>query len=100
MNQSNIEKQRVKSALSYILVGAFVLYFIEKDKSEDLQRNIYYGMIFFLSYIIFAFILKSFFVTIATFAYLWWSIVFWYKAYVWEDIKISFIDDLIKKHKK
>ena len=100
MNNDNLEKQRVKNALCYVPIVAFVLHFIEKDKSEDLQRNIYYGMIFFWTYFILNLIVNWFFISLVMLVYVWWSLAFWYKAYVWEDIRISFIDEQIKKHKK
>jgi hypothetical protein len=42
MNNTENQNARVKNALCYIPVVAFVLFFIEENKTPDLDRNIKY----------------------------------------------------------
>lgn len=93
-----LANQNFKNAICYIPFVAFVLHFIEKNKTKEYQRNIYYGMIFFWLYFILNIVVSALFMWLLFFFYVWLSIVFWYKSYIKEDIKVKFIDDLLEKH--
>lgn len=98
--ENNIDNQKVKNAMCYIPFVAIVLYFIESKKTPELQRHINYGMIFFWAYFVLNILVSMFFMGLLFFFYIWLSIVFWYKAYIWEDVRVKFIDDFLEKHKK
>lgn len=98
MNNSENHNERVKNALCYIPIVAFVLFFIEENKTPDLDRNIKYGMIFFWVYFILTLIISWLFTGLLFLVYIWISIYFGYKAYNGEDIKVEFIDNLLEKN--
>ena len=96
-NESNSDN--IKNALCYIPIVAIILYFIEWKKSDKLIKHIRYWIVFFIAYLILTIFLSWLLSWIIYLLYTWCSIVFWYKAYIWEDISISFIDDFFKSKK-
>jgi uncharacterized membrane protein len=76
------------------------LFFIEENKTPDLDRNIKYWMIFFAVYFVLSIIISFFLTGLLFLIYMWLSIFFWYKAYIGEDVKVEFIDNFLEKNKK
>ena len=89
------EKRRsdnVKNMLCFIPFFSIAVHFIEKNKPERLKKSIIYSWIllwlFLLPAIIFGKVVAFFLFMV----YIWASVLFGYKSYIWEDIEISFID--------
>jgi len=90
-NQSSVNIKN-KNALCYIPLVAIFIHFTEEKKTKELEKHIKYWIILFIWYAI----LNVVFWMLSLIVYLWISWFLWYKAYSWEDVKISFIDDFDK----
>ena len=99
MSQSN--NANLKNALCYVPFVAFILFFLEADKTADLLKNIKYGAGLFIAYFVLNFIAGLFGLSTLIFvAYLIASIYLGYKAYVGDAIEIEWMDVLEDKIKK
>lgn len=96
----NNNSDQIKNALCYVPIVAIVLYFIEQNKTKVLEKHIRYGIVLFLWYSILTILVSWFFMWFVVLAYMWASLFLWYKAYIWEDVQISFIDDFFDKQTK
>ena len=74
------KNERIKNTMCFVPFFSIVIYFLEKDKSERMNKNIIYSIILLVFFILF-------------------SVYFGYKAYIWEDIDVKFLDDLFIKKK-
>lgn len=86
-----------KNALCYIPLAAFFIHFTETKKTPELKKHIKYWIILFIGYSLLSFLLWWLIWWFLFIIYLWISWVLWYKAYNWEEINISFIDDFDNK---
>lgn len=87
-SQSN--NANLKNALCYIPFVAFVLFFLEKDKTEDLLKNIKYGAGLFILYMLLNTFLGFLKLSgVLFFLYLLASIYLAYKAYIGDDIELE-----------
>lgn len=92
----NNRSVKVKNMLCFIPFFSFVMYFFEEKKTQRIIKNIYYAWFF----MIIVFVLSIIF---TKFLWLWWilyilvSSFFWYKAYIWEDIDLEFINNIFLK---
>ena len=93
----NKNPQNVKNTLCYIPIVAFVLYFTEEKKTKEFETHIRYGMVLFGVFIVLTLFLRSIFLWVLFLVYLGISAYLSYKAYIWEDVKIGFIDDIFEK---
>ena len=84
---------RTKNALCYIPLAAFFIHFTETKKTPELRKHIKYWIILFIGYSLLSFLLSWLVWWILFIIYIWLSWVLWYRAYNWEDVDISFIDD-------
>jgi len=100
MENNNTNWDNIKNALCYIPFVAVVLYFIEQNKSQQLEKHIRYGIVLFIGYIILSILVSFLFNGLVVLAYIWASIFLWYKAYIWEDVQIDFIDNFFNKKEK
>ena len=100
MNENNTVNVRTKNALCYIPLAAFLIHFTETKKTSELKKHIKYWIVLFIWYAILNVILWIFLWAILLLIYLWTSWFLWYKAYNWEDITISFIDNFDNKPEK
>lgn len=96
-NKQNSESMR--NAICYIPFFAFIFYFVQKNKTEELEKHIIYWMLLFWVYIIFSIIFSWLIDVLLFLLYIWFSVYFAYIAYIWEDLEVKFIDDFIKKSK-
>ncbi len=98
---SEINKDNLKYALSYVPLVSFVFLFIEKDISKEFRKHINYAMILFLIYVVLSFILKVLFLYLLLpllfIIYIWASIYFGFKAYNWEKIEVEVLDNIQDK---
>ena len=99
MDENKQTNETIKYALCYVPFVSFILYYIEKNKSAILEKHIRYWMIIFWIYIILLILASWLFKWLLWFLYIWVSVFMWYKTYIWEDIKIKFIDDFFNKSK-
>ena len=99
MTNNSSNKDNIKNALCYIPLVAVILHFTEWTKSEKLIKHIRYWIVFFMAYLILSILLSWILSWLIYLLYIWCCIVFWYKAYIGEDISISFIDDFFKSKK-
>lgn len=103
VNQNNSD--RLKWAACFVpflwFLIAIVLHFTEQNKSKELIKNIQYSIFFFVMYFILRMVFWSFFLW---FAFTYWflgliyfivCIIFWIKAFKWEDYKIEAVDWVI-----
>lgn len=93
----NTNWDQIKNALCYIPIVAIVLYFIEQNKTKTLEKHIRYWIVLFVWYSILTILVSWFFMWFIVLAYMWASVFLWYKAYLWEDVQISFIDNFFEK---
>ena len=98
MTDKETSPQNVKNALAYIPIVPFVLYFIEPKKTKDFERHIRYWMILFSTFFVLSLIMRNFFLWFLVLAYTIITIYLWYKAYLWEDVRIKFLDDMFEKY--
>lgn len=103
---SDIKKDNLKNALCYIPIVAIVLAFTEQNKTEEFKKHMNYWIILFIIYLVIKMILWVFFFywsfmisSTITLIYFIISGILWYKAYVWEDVKIDVLDDIEDKVK-
>lgn len=104
METKNISnKEKLLHAACYIPFGWIVLYFLEKNKSKELNKHIRYGTILFFTYIfvraVFFFIFWFYFRWFIFLVYLLAAWFYWMKAYNWETFKIDYIDRFQNKVK-
>lgn len=85
---------RVKNMLCFIPFFWIVMYAFEKEKTERINKNIVYGIFLFVCFLILWFI--SWF-WLSFFLYIFSSAFLWYKAYIWEDIDLEFLDKIFLK---
>ncbi len=101
MSENNTTvNNRVKNALCYIPLAAFLIHFTETKKTEELKKHIRYWIVLFICYSLFSFVAWWFIWGLLFIIYLWASWVLWYKVYNWEDINISLIDDFLNNKTK
>ncbi len=93
-SKNKLEKDNIKFLLCYVPLVAFVLFFIEKNKSKQLMKHIKYWAILFIIYILSKALLGFIIWWLITTLYLLISIYLWYKAYNWEKIEIEYLDKL------
>ncbi len=88
------------ASLCYIPLWWIIMFFIQKNKSSFLMKHIKYSTSFFIWYLIarmifwWLFLHWMFIGWILFLVYLILSIVFWIKAYNWEDFDIEVIDNI------
>jgi hypothetical protein len=85
--------------------AAIVLFFTEEKKSNSLKKHIKYWNFLFFAYIIARFIVTAvlplwFLSGFLFIIYAWIAGYLWYKAYVWEDMDIEYIDKFEEKIKE
>ncbi len=95
MDKEKNSSQDTKNAMAFIPILAFIFYFIDNDKTARFTRNLKYAMILFWAYIILSIFLRFFMYGIVVLAYIWLSIYFWYMAYIWKDVRVSFLDKIL-----
>lgn len=93
------QNENTKNALCYIPIVAFVLLFVENNKSAALKKHIKYAIFLFFGHMIIQFILWAWFGSIFAFVYLCISIFLAYKAYNGEEVQLDQIDELESKIK-
>ncbi len=99
MTQSN--NANLKNALCYVPFVAFILFFLESNKTADLLKNIKYWAGLFVAYFVINFIAGLLGLSALVFVvYLIASIYLGYKAYVWDAIEIEGMDVIEDKIKK
>lgn len=90
------KSDRVKNALCFVPFFAIIIYFIEKNKTERITKNIIYAVFLLVFFIILPILpLLSFWFT--WIIYLFISIFLVYKSYIWEDVDFEFIDKIFLK---
>lgn len=90
----------LKNMFCYIPFVAFVLFFLEKNKSPELLKNIKYGAGLFVVYILLDMVLRLFELSSILFViYLIASIYLGYKAYIGDDIELEGMDVIEDKIK-
>lgn len=90
-----------KKALCYLpLIWAIIVFFMEKEKTPDLNKHIKYWFAMFVVYIVLNLFLPSFLAYIWFFVYVWMSSLFAYKIYNWKDVNIKYFDDFEEVIKK
>ncbi len=94
------QNERLKNALCYIPMVAFVLFFIEENKTKTFEKHMRYWMVFFIVYFVLTILMSWLFMGLLFLFYMGVSIVFGYKAYIWEDIKLEFLDNFFEKNLK
>jgi len=88
MPQSN--NANLKNALCYVPFVAFILFFLEANKTPDLLKNIKYGAGLFITYFVLNFIAGLFGLSTLMFVvYMIASIYLGYKAYIGETIELE-----------
>ena len=90
------KNERIKNTMCFVPFFSIVIYFLEKDKSERMNKNIIYSIILLVFFILFWLITEFF---LGFIFYILFSVYFGYKAYIWEDIDVKFLDDLFIKKK-
>lgn len=95
MTDNNTVNARNKNALCYIPLAAFFIHFTETKKTNELKKHIRYGIILFIAYSLLSFVISWLFWGLLFVLYIWFSWYLWYKAYNWEDVNLSFIDEFI-----
>lgn len=93
------KSDRVKNMLCFVPFFAIIIFFIEKDKTERINKNIIYAIVLFVFFMILP-ILPFIALWLSWILYIFMSWFLWYKAYIWEDVDFTFIDNLISKSKK
>lgn len=91
MEKNNADN--AKLALCYVPLLAFILHFVAENKTKQLEKHIRYGMVIFGIYVICVLLLAWIFKWIVLLAYLVVSWILGYKAYIWEPMELTFIDD-------
>ncbi|MDD2907606.1 MAG: hypothetical protein PHH98_03105 [Candidatus Gracilibacteria bacterium] len=99
MEENKQTNENLKYALCYVPFVAFILYYIEKNKSAILEKHIRYGMVIFGIYIILLILVSWLFKGLLGFLYIGVSIFLGYKTYIGEEVQIKFIDDFFNKSK-
>lgn len=95
------QSTQVKHALCYIPGAAFILFFIETDKSKQLLKHIKYGAGLFILYLILNLFVWIFHLAgVLSVMYIMVSVFLGYKAYIWEDIDLEWMDVIEDKIKK
>lgn len=92
------DSDNLKNALCYIPFVAFVLIFVETNKTDELKKHIKYWAFLFWGYIIWQFILSI--IWLGGILFLFYMILsgfLFYKAYQWEDVNLEHIDNFEKK---
>ncbi len=104
-NWQNPEKQKFKNMICYIPFVAPVLFFVEQEKTPELNKHIKYGIALLFWCMLVSFVLNTF----LPFLHLGWALALfyliasgylWFKAYNGEDFNIKSIDDIEKKVKE
>jgi hypothetical protein len=85
--------------MCYIPFVAFVLYFIEKEKT-GYGRHIRYWMVLWWTFLVLVIILRWLFTWLVILAYILISLFLGYRAYNKEDVDIKFVDDLFTNKEK
>ena len=93
----NSNSTNTKNALCYIPILAYIIYFVEQNKTEELLKHTRYWMIFLWAYIVLSIVLSWILSWLLFLVYLWLSGYFWYKTYNWEDVTIEVIDNFFEK---
>jgi len=96
MENNNPNSDNIKNALCYIPVFAIILHFTEWNKSKVLEKHIRYWISLFVLYVILSILIAWLFTGFIFLSYIGASIFLWYKAYIWEDVEISIIDNFFK----
>ena len=100
---SENKKDNFKYAMCYIPFVAIVIYFIEENKSKELQKHINYWLILLGSITIINMVFNSlylgFLAAIATLLYLIASGYLWFKIYSWEEVEVEILNKIEKKVK-
>jgi len=108
---SEIKKDNLKNSLCYIPFAAIVLSFTEEEKSEELKKHIKHWITLLVIYILVSMLFRWLFWwmfhlyfffwigNIVTLIYFIVSGILWYKAYMWEDVKVDILDDMEEKFK-
>ena len=100
MTEQVPQNERLKHALCYVPIVAFIFFFTESKKTEELMTHIKYGGAIFVVYIIANIFLSWAIGGILFLMYVGICGFLWYKAYVWEDVEIDYIDKAEDKIKK
>ena len=90
------KKDNFKNAMCYIPLFAIFLFFTETNRSEELNKNIKYGIFLLVIYIILMSIFSWAFGKLLILIYIWISLFLWYKSYHGENIKLEVFDELEK----
>ena len=100
---SETKKDNFKYAMCYIPFVAIVIYFIEDNKSKELQKHINYGIILLALLVVINMVFNSlylgFLAAIATLLYIIASGYLWYKIYSWEEVEVDILNKIEKKVK-
>lgn len=100
---NNTKRDNFKNALCYVPFVAIWLFFTEKNKSEELTKNIKYWISLLIAFVLIRFIIEWILMIplgwLLFIIYIWVSAVFWYKANKWEKIDIEYIDKIEEKIK-
>lgn len=97
---SNLDKKRLYNAVCYFPLVAYVMYFLDMEKDDELKQNIERGMLLFAIYAIFSIILQVFF--LSSLLYLWYigvSVYLGIITYQSKQDSVPVIDDILKKIK-
>ncbi len=100
MSDNNTVNTRTKNALCYIPLAAIFIHFTETEKTDDLKKHIKYWITIFIAYSILSVFLSWIFWGLLFVLYIGLSWFLWFKAYNWEDVEISFIDNLLSDKSK
>lgn len=94
----NTEKRndRIKNMLCFVPFFSIVIYFIEKNKTDIMIKNIVYSVFLIILFFIISILTKVF---IGFIIYIFSSFYLWYKSYIWEDVSFDFIDNIFLKKK-
>lgn len=93
-------KDNFKYSMCYIPLVAIIFFFTEKDRTEEFNKHVKYGIFLLLAYIILMFFLWWAFWWLLALVYVWISVFLWYKAYNWHHIELELFDTLEKSVKE
>lgn len=99
MDENKQTNENLKYALCYVPLVAFILFYVEKNKTAILEKHVRYGMFIFWAYLILLILVSWLFKWLLWLFYIWFSGFMWYKTYIGEPVEIKFIDDFFDKSK-
>lgn len=97
----NWDKKRLQNALCFFPLVAFVIYFLDMEKDNELKQNVNRGMILFAFYFIFSIILPVLFVgSFIWVSYILLSLYLWVTVYRKKINELPIVDESIKQFEK